>query len=687
MTLAFDQSALAHPGLAPAAGDAGAPEPESRNYGSITLTRERAAVLADFLCSEIERSDSDTQNFRQKCIDMMNFVDPQPVTKSFPWTNAANYFIPVPRTVIDAFKASFKMTVIKQREMFTAEVISPQHAGIPEGKEYETERAFAEAAEKLSVDPGGLELKTFFDKWLEEILITGVGPAKLVNETKTREVVVGVNEDGTPKKKLITYHRGPRLYAVPVSTWVWPAGLWTNVQAMPWVGNWVDLTPAALRARVNAPYFYVGDNIEKVLQGGVTQRQSDPTNATREQQIGVHDSASIARVHEIYVDWDLYGDGDIHAVVVAVNVATKLILRIRYTDGFKPYFLEVASPRSATVPGRGIVEPIMQPCKAINMAVNQTFDSQTLANTPSLIYPENSETAEIVSNNGGFFPGIPLSYKEQKNEIGILEFPPPSSTAFQMISFFQTIVERLTRIGPTRLGEVSEGRRTPATLGMATQQLGAELLDELIDRARDTTGRIVSRAMVLVWLDDPNYYESILGPERGVLVSTVIRNSVENSRALDELIRIRLTASSSTRSVELDRQNALATTQMTMGWYQQVLQLVQMYAQVPDPTVRQIMLSILQASEEQMKRLVELANQPDAATLIPQVAELLSQLPMPQPPPLVQGIGGPSGPPGASVTNGQPPQAAGPGAGVPGAGGLEQLAALLGGGGGGSAPQ
>jgi len=617
---------LSHPGLAPAVSDPNEAERETMDYGDVTLGRIDANRLATFLAEELARADSDTTEYRQKCRDALDFVDPVVASKSFPWTNAANFFIPIPRTVVDAFKSSFKQTVFKQKEMFVAEVISTEYAGIAEGQEHDTQRAFAKAAEEMARSV--LRLKSACDKWLDEILICGIGPLKLVRDTSTKTLTCLPTTGGeVPVEREVVLHNGPRLYAVPVGTWCWPAGLWNSVQEMPWVGNWVELTGATLRQRAQAPFNYV--NVEKVIAGGSELALGNLELGARLSKIGQMPSEGNYIIHEVYLDWDLKDDGKLHSIVVTFNLATTRILRIKYTDSFKPYFVEVASPRSGTVFGRGIIEPIMQPCKAINMAVNQTFDSQTLANTPSLLYPEDSTIATTLAASGGFFPGIPLPYKEAKDEVGILEFPSPSDTSFKMIGFFQQIVERLTRIGPSRLGEVSEGRRTPATLGLSTQQLGAELLDELIDRSRDTVGQVIDRAFVLQWQEDPGWFERVLGMEKGSIVRSVIEKSVREGRTLGEAIRVRLTASSSVRSVELERQNALSTAQLTMGWYAQVIQLVQMFATVPDPTVRNILLTILKSSEEQMRRLVELANQPDARVIIPDLAEQLAGLPAP----------------------------------------------------------
>jgi hypothetical protein len=612
------------------------------SYGDIELTPGEATKLATFLQQEILRSEEETRPYRESIILWREFVDPRPRDKNFPWPQASAVFVPIPRIVLDALKASIKQTITKQKRLFVAEITSPEHAGIPPEQEFEATEAAVEFAEYVSLDPGHLDLKRVLDEWSEEMLVTGLGPLKIVLDDDTRTVTTRNGEQE------VTFHRGPRVLVVPTGTWIWPAGIWRTVQEMPWVGNWVMLTEEALKLRAQKPWGYHG--VDDVIKAGGETFQATPDTQARLEATGQYPKQMGYKVYEVYYVCDPYGDGKYHDLVITYSLRANKILRILHGDGQKPFEVEVASPRSGTVFGRGVIEPIVQPVRAINTAVNQTFDAQTLANSPSLIYPEDGQAAEVLAN--GFFPGIPVPYKEEKDEIGVLKFPDPSATSFETVSFFKGIIGELTRIGPNRLGEVSEGRRTPATLGLATQQLGAELIDELIDRLRDTFGRVMSRVFMLYYESDRGIFQRVLGMERGTILETVIGKSIRERRSLSEAIRIRLFASSATRSIELDKQNAVATVQLTMGWYRQVIELGQLFIQSPPP-VQPILLDLLKSSQEQMIRLVEMTNQPDAQKIIPDIARRLEALMAPIPAPA------PAAPPTGPV----PPGAA-PGGGV-----------------------
>jgi len=595
------------------------------------------------------------------------------------WTGNSSVFVPIPRIVLDALKASIKQTITKQKRLFVAEVTSPEHAGIAPDAEFEATQAAVEFAEYVSLDPGHLDLKRVLDEWAEEMLVTGIGPLKVTLDDDSRKVTT---RSGTAT---VTFHRGPRILVVPVGTWIWPAGIWHSVQEMPWVGNWVMLTEAALRVRGAAPWGY--KDVEEVIKMGGEQLSSDPDTATRLESQGQMPQVLGHRIYEVYYVCDPYGDGRFYDLVITYSLRANRILRIVLGDGIKPFEVEVASPRPGTVFGRGVIEPIIQPVRAINTAVNQTFDAQTLANAPCLLYPEDGMAAEVLAN--GFTPGTPVPYKEEKDEIGVLKFPDPSATSFETVAFFKGIIEELTRIGPNRLGEVSEGRRTPATLGLATQQLGAELIDELIDRIRDTIGRVMSRVFVLYYESDRGIFQRVLGLARGTLLETIIGKSVREQRSLSEAIRIRLFASSATRSVELDKQNAVAVSQAAQGWRREIVEYAQLFLQagaLPNGAAAQgLLLDLVRSSEEQMRRLVEMSNQPDAKTIIPEISKRLAALAAP-PPAAMPGI-----PPGAAA--GGPPGAApgGPLQPPPGAPpvspGLPDLIAAIAAGGGGGAVQ
>lgn len=645
----------------------GEPAPSLPTDDDINLTAKQEERLATYLMQELIRSQSETKEFRDKVILWRDFIDPRPTTKSFPWEGASSVFMPIPRMILDAFKATFKQSIWRQKDVFVSTITSPEHAGIQENQMHDANLAASKMAEYLARDPGHINLEFHMDGWIEEMLTTGIGPIKLIVEQDIRPVVVKGK-----KQILVTVRNGPRLFVVPVGTWVWPAGLWNSVQEMPWVGNWTVLTSEALRLRKARPWNYkhIDEVIENVTTGIGAHGEDYQNRLEKIGQLSQEDPGH--QIYEIYLHWRLNDtpDAPLHDLLVTYSLKANKILRARYNpagDGSKPYDVEVASPRSATIFGRGIIEPIVQPVRGINTAINQTFDSMTLANAPIILYPEDSTAGSVLA--GGFAPGISLPYKEDKAEIDVLKLPDPSATSFALVNFFQNVIERLTRITPSNTGDVASGKRVPATLGMQSMQQSAELIDEMIDRLRNTVGRIMSRAFVLYNEHDPGIFERVLGPEKGALLKTIVDKSVGDSRNLYEILRLRLTASSTTRSIELERQNTMATAQLLFAWYEKAIGLVQLYFQsqldpTMAPTAKEILLSILKAAQEQMKRIVELANTPDAQLLVPDIAAMIEQA-APMMPPMTPPMG-----PAMAGGGGMPPE----------------MMAMMQGGGGGGAP-
>ena len=657
-------------GLAPAA------EPETAlgaiDYGDVSLGAEDAGRLSRYLTEELDRAEAETRDFHDELIKWRQYLDPKEKEKNFPWPGAANVFVPIPRMAVDTVKATGKQSIVRQKKIFTAE--APKNATwIPEGKVDDVARAAEDFAQIVAEDPAMFALARLLDEWLEEILVAGFAAVKIGIEEDSQEIFVGPNE-----KKVVTFRRGPRVQVVPTGTWVWPAGLWRTVQEMPWTGHWEELTASELRRRAAEPWGYRFVE-EAIGMGEGTSR--DEQSAARLGTTRQSPSASAYKTFSISIVWDLYDDGDLHDLLVTFNKQSGRIHRIIYkpgSDGVKDYYVECASPRAGVIFGRGIIEPIAQACLAINTAVNQTFDAQTLSNAPSILYPEDSEAAKILAS--GFYPGLPLSYREQKDELDVLKFPPPDAISFQMVDFFLGIIGRLTRTGG-RMGDVEGGKRVPASLGLAMAQTGAELLDEMIDRLRDTLGRVMGRYMVLCFKTDPTIFVRLLGEERGALLHQAIEESLAQPRGVEELIRLRLTASSATRSIDLERQNSIAIIQISFNWYKQIIELTSLAVQtLGNPQVpqeaRQILVDVVRSSQEQLRRAVELSNVPDAATVIPDLAARMEAL-----------VGAPAGVPSPQPASVLPPTGAGPGApplqpgggqgGIPGL----DLEALLGAGG------
>jgi len=420
---------------------------------------------------------------------------------------------------------------------------------------------------------------------------------------------------------------------------------------MPWVGNWVELTPSALNVRSQEPFNY--KNVHRVARGSASIEKSVGTQQ-REEATKQFAISPMVKVFEIAILWDKDNDGKFHDFLVSYDLKSNTLMRVIYNpagDGLKNYEVEVGSPRSGTVFGRGIIEPIVQPVRGINTAVNQTFDAQTLANAPSLLYPEDSQAAKILAE--GFAPGLPLPYKESKDELGILKFPEPSSNSFQMVNFFMSIVQRLTRTGPGQLGDISTGRRTPASLGLSIQQAGDTLTDEVIDRLRDTVGHVSERMMFLWHEDDPEIFERTIG-DKGVLIRNVIEKAKAENLSVLTGLRVKLFASSATKNIETERQNAIAVSQLTFTWYKQAIELVQLFFTPGAPSAAQeVLLDVIKSSQEQLRRVVELSNMPDAARIVPDLAARLEPL-IQQASASPSPTGGEPPPPGSPPTGGSP---------------------------------
>src|SRR6185503_3354501 len=139
--------------------------------------------------------------------------------------------------------------------------------------------AASDFAEKLAREPDFLNLERVFDEWIEEILITGTGPIKLTIERDVRNVKTKGGRNIT-----VTLRNGPRIYVVPVGTWVWPAGLWNSVQEMPWTGNWTVLSDGALELRrgENWKYLFVD---EVLATGGAGTTAHGPDYPNRAEKV------------------------------------------------------------------------------------------------------------------------------------------------------------------------------------------------------------------------------------------------------------------------------------------------------------------------------------------------------------------------------------------------------------------
>lgn len=614
------------------------PQPEAQattddsliDYGDVKVRPSDVERLSLFLDQEIQAFDNGTQQFQSDLRDWRECMDPKKRTKDFPWKNAANFFMPIGRIVVDSIKSTVKETVDrKNKKLFVAEILSPADVGLEEGQIHDAEMAVVELCEKFAREPGYLDLSAVLDEALDEMPVSGLAAFKLTNDTDVRNLVVATGRDengiATRDTQRVVFHTGPRIDVTPTETFFFPLGQYKSVADMPYVGNWLTMTPAMLENRALPPYNYKY-TAECARVGASSLESMNLVTAKRQDAIGQTGFVSEVKIYEVFIrGWRLYKDSnDLYALRVTYCPASRYVLKIALTDASYPYELEYYSKRAGTIVPRGGIEHIVQCIAAINTGINQTFDAQTLANSPSITYPEESQAQDKLEN--GYFPGLQLPSPE-KGSIDVLKFPDASALSLEMLGFFQNYIQQLTRIGPSVLGDLSAGRRTPATLGLSMQQASNQLIDELIDRLRLTIGRLMGRSFVMYYQDDPNIFDELLGPEKGGLVRTIVQTSLEKRRSVAEIVRLRLSGSSAARSIELERQNLLAVTQLSMAWTKMAVELMTLLfspeaAMVPVEG-KQAVIALLKAQEVQLRRVVELSDIPDAASVVPKIAEMI----------------------------------------------------------------
>jgi hypothetical protein len=110
-----------------------------------------------------------------------------------------------------------------------------------------------------------------------------------------------------------------------------------------------------------------------------------------------------------------------------------------------------------------------------------------------------------------------------------------------------------------------------------------------------------------------------------------VKKSIDERRSMTELIRIRLSASSASKSIELERQNLLAATQAILTQFQPMMQLAQAALQPPPgvppmtPALEKIVVSILNSAQLLLRRNIDLSDLPDAEAIVPDIAGMVEE--------------------------------------------------------------
>lgn len=614
----------------------------------IRLSEQQRTKITNYLTSEVESVLDGRQSMVKEWERAIEDYEAEPSAgrKDFPFEGACNIVIPTIATTVDAIFARELNTIFSLSPLWSIKPM--QQRWVEHAKPTENFLEWAQSS-----------VMSMFDvcwSWYFEATLIGSSYVKMpyVNDVRRQ---LSYLEDGRIGFEDIIYHAGPQPKYIPIQDMLLPDGDWTP-QECPWIGNFFRLTKSQLIARGKQPYGY--DDVSKVRP--LTSK--DQIRTKRDQLEGFIRTTpyQLYELAELWVDWDINGDGVDEQLVITWDNEDKRILRAiynQYLEGYRPYHETCFMRRHGRNSGIGIARMLRQIAEGITTQYRQFIDNATLANTRIWKARRNSG----IKQGQKIYPGKVL-FLNDPDDLKPEQLGDIYNSQMSVLGSLRESGERRTGLSDVHLGIESPRvvNRMPATNMLSILQEGNKRFDLTIRDMRYQTSKLGEAALALYQQFRPTGVAyNVLGPD-GDLVEEVWR--MPRSRFKGGLgVIVSATAQSNNR--ELEKQSLMQMIQAVGSYYERMFQLSGMITNPQTPgEVRELAYKVAHGGRELMKRLLQAYAMPDSDSLLPDLAKISPEEAAnagPRPIPLggsPQGVGLP-GAPGGGPPGGANPAIAG----------------------------
>jgi hypothetical protein len=275
-------------------------------------------------------------------------------------------------------------------------------------------------------------------------------------------------------------------------------------------------------------------------------------------------------------------------LVASFNTDTGKLFKIQhnwYPLQLHPFEACQFIPRPNRIPGIGVGHMAYAGQKEISAMHNQRLDNATIANANVTFVKEDS----LLPLNFQIRPGAVYRVADP-SEVQIKPLGTKYDSTINEENHTLSMIERRIGAGDYQQNQPLTGTSTQAIINM---QEATRKFDAVVDNVRDYLSRIMEKVLLLYQQHYPEGKAALILGTDGEYVEQLFRLSPKMIR---QGIAVRVTATKSTTSKELERQAKLSLFNMITQYYGQLTQYVSQAnnPQLPPP-VQQTMLQIVEA--------------------------------------------------------------------------------------------
>jgi len=573
----------------------------------ILLDEDVQNNLRTWLDEELEAFYTERQPMMEdwKRFQTLYWAAPAKKERNFPFKRAANVVIPLAAIAVEAIQARFMNTLF---------AVEPFYSIRPTSKEWSAvNKPFEEYLQARIESPDGLKMYEFYNEWLMEFCKLGTAVGKTGYEKIIKK---GLKKVGDAEEEIYAVIKnGATIERVPLGNFIMRFNE-TDPQLAPMVGEVHEFTWAQLKRMAQSGRMS-GKAIEAIKHQWTLKNQPSNFNDVNEAQEKIEEHAnaepkwtSVFKVHELYLSFDVDGDGWDEEIVVDYHKDSGSFLSIRYNwydDLHRPYRLCNYIPVEGIWAGIGICKQTEQFQEEATTIHRQRLDNATLANMAQIVIRKGlgyGDGEPLFPGKMWFVDNVQTDIKEFKlSEV----YPSSYNNEESIVRYY----EKRSGANEAILGLPQEGTPGTATSDLSRLAEGNKRFDLVLKNVK-RFGSLVGYDIIanMQFFGDQQLHWLVVGDD-GVEVEKVLQMP---SKLIRHGALITLTVTDSITNREVEQRQWLTLFQVLTNYYQQAAQFAQVFAQMTgDPTIlAQIAQRALITSDAVLVKLAETFAIPDA---------------------------------------------------------------------------
>lgn len=462
----------------------------------------------------------------------------------------------------------------------------------------------------LIMSPRAFDGREAIERAASELVDLGSGVIKIVPGRDTAIKVL----DGAGKPVVALRPGKLKWEHIPFMSLVYCDGYGPYPDKMPFIGHQFQRTWSEIKA-----FAELGHYDKDVLEAVKAAFADDDAN--QPESLRNHD------ITELYLDWDIDGDGILEAIVIDWHLKAHKRMRTNwnpFTLGRRPYLLaQFDHPDNlANTRGQGVSEKLEGPQAEADAIHNIAIESAKRAGAHLIVLKENTRAEENFGGEEDILPGEVVVTGDPAADVVNVPLG-DAAQAMRLIELEEhtrLYVTRILGLDEARVGNVEAGKRVSVPVGMTTIKEGRMIIRAAINSVSRVVeeGTYMSIEVMKRQVSDAQLFSVLTPDEIEALRDTVFNLPEEDVRSA---FVISVSAQDAAVAQETRKSELMMLTQVITPHFQQYFQIIPLLG---DPNVPETIKAPMRLLVGRMERLLEaLLNNMES---IPNPEEILIEI-------------------------------------------------------------